>query len=221
MKYFILSNATDKKEIGKIYPQCKGVPKGYSFDWYDDSNSMTKLTNEEFPKEKPALVFELDKKAKLTDVISPSNISARGFLMNEKVKDLLVDFNIINHKIYSATLFANRQMYDYFWFHPVKNNFDGIDFKKSEFIEADIFKDKIKDINVNSIKDYNKYWEEARKDINFIIPEKLVLTQEYKQLDIFFFPLIHQYLIVSENFIKILQEQKIIGFEYKEVAFIS
>ncbi len=221
MKYFILSNATDEKEIGKIYPQCKGVPKGYTFDWYDESNSMTKLTNDEFPKEKPALVFELDKKAKLTDAISPNNISARGFLVSEKVKNLLNDFNIQEYKIYPATLFANKQMLNYYWFHPIKNDFVGIDFKNSEFIETNLMRHKVKNVNVDSIEDYNKCRQNKQKKFNLIIAEKLVLKQEYKQLDISLFPLIHQYLIVSKKFIETLQKNSITGFKYKEAAFIS
>ena len=221
MKYYILSNATDEKEIGKIYPQCKGVPKGYSFDCYNEANSMTKLSNNEFPKEKPALIFELEKKAKLTDVISPSNISARGFLINKKVKNLLCDLKIIEYKIYPATLFANKQVLDYYWFHPIKNDFVGIDFKNSEFIETNLMMYKIKNVQVNCIEDYNTCSQNKQKKFNLIITEKLVLKEEYKKLDIFFFPLIHQDLIVSDKTIDSIQNNSITGFKYKEVDFIS
>jgi hypothetical protein len=217
MKYYILSNATDEKEIGGTYPQCKGVPDGYSFDWYDKPNSMTKLTNKFFPKQNPDLVFELDEKAILTDIVSPSNISAKGFLLNEKTKNLLSDFNIIEHEFYRATIFAKGYAHKYFWLHLVKDNFDGVNFSKSNFIEVDVFRDKIKDVNVNSLSDYNKHWEVSRKDINFITTQKLVLEKQF-EFDLFFFPLIHNHIIASQSLINCFIENKITGVKIKEAA---
>ena len=97
MKYYSLSYSTDEKEVGKVWPQCKAIPEGYDHKWLDLPNSMTKLTNDAFPNENPDLVFELDKKAKLTDIISPSNIYAVGLLVNEKAKLILEGFNLITH----------------------------------------------------------------------------------------------------------------------------
>jgi hypothetical protein len=219
MKYYILSNATDEKEIGSTYPQCKGVPDGYSFDWYDKPNSMTKLTNKFFPKQNPDLVFELDEKAILTDIVSPSNISAKGFLLNEKTKNLLSDFNIIEHEFYRATIFAKGYAHKYFWLHLVKDNFDGVDFEQSDFIEANLMNRKIKSLNINSLENYNTCRLNKEKKFNGIIAEKLVLKKHYK-LDLFFFPFIHDYLIVSQLLLNSLMKNKITGVKYKEATFI-
>ena len=221
MKYYILSNATDEKEIGKKYPQCKGVPEGYTFTWYDEPNSMTKLTNEEFPKEKPDLVFELHEKAILTDVISPDNISARGMLINEKTKELLNNFKLLEHRIYPATLFANRQMHKYYWVHFYKDNFSGLDFKNSNFIEVNLMKRKIKSVDVNSLEDYNFFRKNKEKKSNSIVAEKLILNDSFKNLDVFLFPLVHDYLIISKKIYECFQDNQISGVKYKEATFIN
>jgi hypothetical protein len=182
---------------------------------------MTNLNNKEYPKENPDLIFELDEEAKLTDYIKPSNISAKGLLINEKIKKLIENFNIIEHRIYSATLFSNKQALNYYWLHLIKKDHKEVDFENSDFIQTDLFYDKIKTVYVNSVEDYHQHLDKARKDVNLIIPEKLILKEEYRQIDILFFPLMHQSLIASERFIRTLKKNNITGFEYEEASFIS
>lgn len=106
MKYFLVANSTNNQIIGKKYPQCKGMPSkmGLTFKWFEQPNSMTKLTNDEFPNFEPELIFELEEKALLTDVVSPSNILAKGLLVNERVKNIFSHFKLMEHRYYPATL---------------------------------------------------------------------------------------------------------------------
>jgi hypothetical protein len=82
MEYYILKNATTRKQVGH-YIQTAGWVDGCNIN---APNSMANLDSEEFPNFIPDLRFDLEEKAKLTDIVSASNIVAHGFLINEKVK---------------------------------------------------------------------------------------------------------------------------------------
>jgi len=221
MKYFILSNSTDEKEIGNDYPQCKGVPKGYSFKWYDNPNSMTELSNDFFPKNTPNLIFELKETAILTDVVSPNNINARGFLVNQKVKNILCNYKLLNHQFYNADVIVKNKIYKYYWVHFVKKDLTGINFKKSYFIEADLFDDKVKNVTVNSLENYITCKNNRDSKFNRIIIESLKLNEDILPLDLFFFPMIHSNMIVSQKLLNKIKECNIKGLKYKEASFIQ
>jgi hypothetical protein len=217
MKYSFIINAADEKTIGKTYPQCKGVPEGYTHGWYKQPNSMTKLNNKYFPENNPDLLFELKNDAKFTDIVSVGNISAKGFLINQKVKDILDDFNLIEHKYYPAKLIVNRKAYDYYWLHIVKDNLLGINFKKSNFIEINITGKKINDIEINSMESFLLY-KKSLTNFNRIDIEKLTLQDNYKLLDLFFFPNIFMNRIIcSERIADAFRTNHITGYELKKI----
>ena len=115
MKYYALKNST-AKEIGKEYPQTDGMGDGYSFSAV---NSISNLPHLEMPDFTPNLdYFNLDKKAKLTDFISTALINAEGFIVNDRVKNVLDNFNLAPHRFYPAKLLHNNKFYtNYFWLH--------------------------------------------------------------------------------------------------------
>src|SRR5690606_25582916 len=153
------SNSGDEKTIGKKYPQCKGMPSGMGLtqNWFESPNSMTKLTNLDFPNFDPELIFELEDAAILTDVVSPSNISAKGFLINEKVKKLFEGFKLIEHKYYPAVLIVRRNRLQYYWLH-FKANEDyflrKIDYKQSKFHISNLAYKRIDDLKIFSYQEY-------------------------------------------------------------------
>jgi hypothetical protein len=132
MKYLIISNSADEKEVG-CYPQSSGLFNGYN---HDAPNAIENLTSDEFPDFIPDLRFELDEDAILTDIISPSNLDfATGLLMNEKAKKIFESAKIFLHKYYEATIKVNTKTLNYHWLHLVNPNFKDIAFKKSVFVE--------------------------------------------------------------------------------------
>lgn len=134
MKYYLLSWSVNKKEIG-YYPQTIGnefIDENGELPLYSKGN----ITNEEFPSDLTNFNFEIHKKAKLTDVVDASNISARGLLVSEKVKNIMSEFNILNHKFYSASVLFKGKEYSYYWLHIVNTSLEGIDFLNSNFIEV-------------------------------------------------------------------------------------
>jgi hypothetical protein len=220
MKYYLLSNATDEKEIGKTYPQCKGVPNGYTFAWYDEPDSMTNLINKEFPKNNPNLIFELEEKAILTDVVSPSNISARGILMNERALNIINKKKILNNEIYSGELKKGNEKFKYYWLHLVHDNFDNIDFINSNFIETNLFRHKVSDLKIENEYQFKIEFEKCLKRSNIISVERLKLKTTFNY-DLFFFPKIHSDLIVSEVLLNKLESENITGITSKPADFLN
>jgi hypothetical protein len=186
MEYFIATNATDKKIIGKAgYPQCKGVPSsmGLTFKWLERPNSMTNLTNAEFPDFEPELIFELEEKAVLTDVVSPCNISAKGFLINSKVKNVFSQFNLMEHRYYPATLIVKGERHEYFWTHFKELEeyyLSKINFSKSAFYIGNLARRKEADLEIASVEDYYRIKNNIGfKTINF---ERVALQKVNEQL---------------------------------------
>lgn len=91
MKFYKISNSTNEKEVG-TFLQCKGIITGKNADWFKAPNSMTNLTNDDFPTLQPDLRFELEEKAIKTDLIKPSNISAKGLLVSKRLLSFLSSF---------------------------------------------------------------------------------------------------------------------------------
>lgn len=214
MKYYSLNYSTNEKEVGKIWPQCDSVPEGYSYnELIEGSNSMTQLTNDEFPNENPNLIFGLHKKAKLTDVISPSNISATGLLVNKKVKNILENFDLMTHKFYPAIVKELEFEHKYFWLHLVKPNLLGIDFKKSKFEITNLINKPLANITIDS-------WENYIERISSLtfkhIRARKISLESGEQKDLIYFPYIYSYILISEELALELASNKITGIEIAE-----
>lgn len=213
MEYFLISNSTDKKEVGH-YIQTKGLPDGYTSKWFDAPNSLTKLTNDDFPKQDPDLIFELEPKAKLTDIVSASNISARGLLMNEKTKNIFEQFNLPEHKFYPATLIVKSNKLQYYWLHIINNSLDDIDYQKTEFYLYSYSDGKLDTIEISSTEDYNNQWMNTDgvdriKSDNIIIKYNSTL----KNKDLLLFGELHNNILISKSMASILNSSNISGVD--------
>lgn len=219
MKHYIISNSADKKEVGHYIQTVMGEVPNENGEF--DNNARSNLNNENFPNFIPNLEFELEPKAKITDIVSASDIIARGLLINDKVRSLLSNFNIMNHKFYDGRLKTKDKILPYYWLHIANNSFSGIDFDKSTFCIADLIGNPI---SLIIVKDENDYYEKNAlcEDMNSIIIDKLIFNDHFRalNLDLFFFPQIHQYIIASERLINEIEKQKITGLKYKEAMFI-
>ncbi|MFN8294871.1 MAG: hypothetical protein U0T69_01690 [Chitinophagales bacterium] len=219
MKYYLITNATNKKETGLVGPQCMVFPSGYNLDWYEQPNSMTKLSNDRIPDFEPELIFELDKKAKLTDFISQSIISSRGLLINKKVKDILEQFRLPEHKFYPAKIFHKNEVFQYFWLHLIDNNYDDIDYSKSIFYEGYTAGWKKENVTLNCFEDLI---ELRNKDFKLIFAENLVFkdSQKYTNFDMLLYSYLHQDIIISKEVISSFVEKKITGYRIIEQDII-
>lgn len=212
MEYYILTNSTETKEIGRKYPQCKGVPYGYTFKWFEAENSMTKLSNLTFPDFIPDLQFELEEKAKLSDMVSPSNISAKGILCSPKMLDLIASYIMDSHKVFNAKILFNDVWYDYHWIHFVYKDIDFIDLENSVFYKSRFGTDKGDVVYFKSYKEgvdimiNNNYCD--------ILPSKLIIKDSFKNniKDIFFLRLTNR-IIVSDRIADIIRKNKLTGIK--------
>ena len=211
MTYYFLSVSTNEREIG-CYFQTEGLPEGYTSKWYDEPNSMTSLTDSALPDFIPDLIWELKEEAILTDIISAGNITATGFLMSEKAKAIFENFNLIEHKFHQASLIVKDQTLAYYYLQLVNRDFTGINFNNSSFCIADLFGIKEDDSNILSSDDLIE--KQKRLELGLVISaEKLSFFDTFKTPDLFFFPIIHSDIFISQNLLNELMENNITGYE--------
>ncbi|MEM5564954.1 DUF1629 domain-containing protein [Psychroserpens sp. AS72] len=226
MEYSQLKLSSDRKVIGKGgYPQCKGSPLslGLTLKWFDQPNSMTNLTNEEFPSFLPNLIFELEDKAFLTDAISPSNLSAKGFLISSKLKSIIETHNLMEHKFFKARVIFKEENYDYFWLH-FKDNKDkylnAIDYKNSQFYVANLAFMHVRDIDLSCYEDYKQ--KRLSLTMKYIHGAKISLDETLinENLDLFYLPDVSRGYFLSKNLYDEFKKNDITGFDIKEQEII-
>lgn len=217
--YYKLRNAITRKQVGYQF-QTTGFIDGYDIH---GPNCRTKLDYDRFPDFVPDLRFELHKKSKLTDVVTASNISATGFLINEKVKEIFDECLLPEHRYYEATLLNHDgNVLPYYWLHLISNDYKMIDFESSIFRKTkDLMKffSNIKEDPIYPIKDLKDF-----KDTNssifennfFIVFDVLKIhnTQKYDMLH--FGDIDVNSVFISEKLATLLKKAKITGIDIIE-----
>lgn len=171
--YYTIENSTDK-EVGNVFPQVSSV----------NQNLAHSIPFDEFINLDSELLFELQSKAKLTDVLSQAAISAHGLLINKKVKDLFKDFNLMQHRYYKCLVKdLNGVTHDYYWLHLVDDFKNKIDYSKSTFYwTRSTFRKGM--INLTSFDDYLD--QKKQNGVLWGISiEKVVLNENFAVLDMF------------------------------------
>jgi len=130
-QYYILNKAAGTNGTGKVYPQSQRMRDGY---FYKSPNSCWNITWNKLPNFNPDLnYFVLEKKAKLTDVISAVSLPV-GYLMNDRTKNVITQFKLPKHQFYSASVMQNSTIFDnYNLFLHVGDISENIDYQNSEF----------------------------------------------------------------------------------------
>lgn len=131
MSWYSFSASNDEKEVGE-YPQTDMMGPNYDLN---APNSVWNISNLKKLTFQPNLeYFILCKKAKVTDIISTATINARGFLVSEKLKNILSKFQLAEHCYYPAKLIHKKNIINnFFWLHFIKDNSHDIDFEHSTF----------------------------------------------------------------------------------------
>lgn len=217
MKYYILSYSTKEEEIGTSdFPQCEQI----AYKILKEPNSVVNLNNENFPPFIPNLSLKLKEDAILTDAISPSNISAIGFIINNKIKNIFSEFNLLEHKYYNATVMDSKNtQHNYFWLHFKENRelfFKNIDYNKSHFHVTDLAFNKIEDIEIMS---YNNYLENQKKlTFKYISASKLYLKEELvkRNYDLFYIRYLFLKPLISERLVQLLKLNNVTGLNIEK-----
>ena len=207
--YYQITNELDDKVVGKDYPQvdCLTMAQAHlinSWHLFDPQ---------------PELKFELKKKAVLTDVLKDATISSRGFLISQKIKDLLADFKLMRHQFFNATVKAKKVKLDYYWLHlsePQLSRY--LDYKKSVFYRTEYtFREDL--IDLKSYEHYEQL-KKQDKDASFGVElDQIALSEEFdKALDMFTFLPFGLNIYISQKLRDALLEKNIMGFKIEEAT---
>lgn len=207
--YYTLDNRTDK-EVGLIFPQVSCLSQ----------MDAHRLEYNEFPSFTPKLVFALDRKTKLTDVLSQAAISAHGLLISEQFKKLLEGFNLMQHKFYAATVQTKKGDMLY-WMHFADNDLiNCIDYKASKFFRTE-YGYREEDIELVSFADYKTKKKKYAKT-GTIQSDFIQLNDNFsRNLDCFILPLFDSHLYISEKVTQAIEVENITGIEIKETTTIG
>ena len=212
MKYYSVSNSAEK-EIGRTYPQLHCTTQIHAHA----------LSAWEFPHFTPQLKFDLEKSAKLTDVLSTGSISAHGFLVNRKVKDILVDFNLMTHTYYTASVSLPKtgETLPYYWLHFSQPELTKqLDYQNSIFYETEwTFRENV--IKINSYEHYQELKSYDKKAKFGVEIDEIVVSEKFdKDLDVFIF-LPFSNLYISTRLKDALDDNKVIGLKYEEAPEVK
>ena len=192
-----------------------GLTEGGTYQLTPSSaNDTEMLFWDAFPNTNPKICFELDSKTYLTDVLSQATIHPSGFIISEKLKNLLVDYKLINHKYYEVSLKHNlKDEVKYYWLHLVVADLHKhVDYSKSKFYTT-MFGFREDDIEVAS---FGQYEEKNKKlGINGWIESDLIVFKEDYVLpyDLFFIKYFNEKIYVSEKLKERLEDEEITGLD--------
>lgn len=162
--------------------------------------------------------------------LSPVLRITRGFLISQKLKDILLDFNLSNFVIFDNIKYTFKgEMKDNLSFIYFYNDFGNfIDFKKSEFWAVKPFFERVdggireedvveKNIEINSIHHRKSIGEYYSKEKKLQIIKKVICCPEAMKYDVF--SILNSIIgiwgvFVSERLQKRLEKEKIKGIDY-------
>lgn len=218
MKYFTVKDSLDELVVGKDFPQAYKLMKGYNPDAPQALFSLYEF-KDSFPDYVPALDgIMLAGSAKLTDFVS-SPFSADLFIISERVKQIFEQYNLCPHRFYPLGLYKRKVKYDYYLFHIVSNCIDCVDFRKTSFMEYDLFsKKKFADAFVNSKADLYQQKSIIKKEKGIsrtIWGERIVMNEHFdKELDFFSIGIIDGGTYISERLKNAIEANGLTGWDF-------
>ena len=209
MEFWILKANWKSKEAGNAYPQVSCLNQAVSHQ----------LSAHSYPKSNPILKFKLESRAKFSDLITPSSITATGLLISQKVKSILDKHNLPDHRYFKATINSSKgtQVETYYWLHIFNpSSLDWIDYNNSVFFYTKYgFREG--SIQFNSFKESRIKKEQLVGKMGTIEIEKIILNSNFdKTLDLFNFEYFDHEIHISNRLKKALESENITGLEMKE-----
>jgi len=205
--YYSIENSTGK-DVGNVFPQvsCLNQDLAHSIQFNEFSNFDSEIQ------------FKLEPKAKLTDILSQAAISAPGFLINDKARQVIEGFNLMEHRYYKCLVKDQMGLvHDYYWLHLVKNlnEVNWLDYENSTFYVKE-FGFRENDIPIKSYQDYNQKSMEVG-DMAVIIIETIKVKENTKiNADLFTIPLLTTSIFISERLKRTLEESETSGISTTE-----
>ncbi len=214
-EYYTISNSTDEKIVGREYPQvdCLTQARAHAISsWQTYSNVKT-------------LKFELNKKAKLTDVLSDVSLSgSTGLLINDKVKAIFEKFNLMNHQYFDAIVVTPKDgEIPYSWLHlSDPEMIHKLDYTKSIFFRTE-YTFREEEIELASYAEYERHMDDD-KDASFGVElDKIALNDSFdRSIELFTFLPFDNEIYISKELCDELLNNEITGIELEKASnFIS
>lgn len=222
MLYYKFAPAADTPATGPEYPQIQKMAPGYD---YDTSNSVYALSreNQNIPEYTPNLdYFVLARNAKPSDLLSAAVIYG-GFLVSEKFRMLLEQFQLPTHKFYPAKVKWRKEFLNYFWMHTICDLTDYVDYPSSKFFVYQNYITVLGFVDVKSKDEYLKKVEELKKanpgKILTIWASQISLPASIiKNYDLFEIGAFNADSYISESIREAILDQKITGCDISEAC---
>lgn len=208
MKYYLIKNDVESKVVGKKYPQleCNNLVYAHAIPSHGPCKMQFRLS------------FDLIKGAKLTDVLSTLGISACGFIISERLKNILECYKLEQFELIPVEVIGTKQIYNYYYLH-----FYGLDMVHCLDYQQSIFritKFGFEDLGTkkfDSYESYQEYIKEYDNNYSLMTPlEYVVLKEDFKDFDFFSFPQFYHEMFVSERLKQCLEDNHITGFSFEE-----
>lgn len=210
MIYYNIGRTNELDVIGQ-YPQTKEVTS--SKYHIDNIDSAVKVNSDHFPDFKPKYGLELLPKSIATDVIDKGSLEF-GFVVSEKLKRLLSDFNLPPHKFHPIDVYkVNTQ---YYWLQFLTDFESFFDVKNSEIEIFDIFKQEVIEVvTFNSIQEIIESNRNLVLQIGKTMRYKSIrLKRNFPQFDLFEVKGAKNFTLITETLKKEFESQNITGLEY-------
>jgi len=211
-EYYILKPACGTTETGNVYPQCSQMSANYE---HNAPNSYKQLVHYQLPDFEPNLkAFKLHAIAKPTDYISATFLYF-GMLVSKKFRMVLEKFSLPQHDFFSASLEIKQQITNsYYFFHPVGNIANKIDFTKTQFYLWDNF-ELHQPIAVKDENELSKYKKEHKIKSTWVLyTDKYHFTDNYiTEMDLFQTTYTDPRTYISHRLKTALEEAHITGIE--------
>lgn len=221
MQYYTLTHAVDTDETGPAFPQADfSNPKKLSPQPVLTAN---KARNGSYPPDDtpPFDYLELNKSAKLTDLMSSP--FENGFLISEKLKQLFIESNIVDYKLYDVILLNHKkqEIKGYYYFHSASYLRDFIDYPKSTFFVGDIIQNYLRDCTAM----FSNYEELDSFDKSLPFGEELVWVKQFYlkssfpfQTDLFRLCVCNIDFFITEQLKQKLEQNNITGIEINSAS---
>ncbi len=210
MKYFIISNSNELSEIGN-YPQVEQIE---GFNYYS-SKGYLNVSWKELPSFSPDYSVKIHGWAKPTNLLhSLSGVS--GLTVDSKLKNILGEFNLPEHRFFAIDVFYKKKRLDYYWFHFTNSFLEYIDLDKSEFekIRNQNF-EPVENLKVKSLSELND--NKRKLTFEFSIREKVIaLKPNFPNFDIISMRGVKPIFLVSERLKTEIENNQITGCHFSE-----
>jgi len=147
------------------------------------------LKDNGLPDELPEVgKFLLYDSSKLTDFIKGSFLEQYGFIVSEKAKTLLTQFNLGHHKFFPITICHKDIDYNnYFFLKCLTTSYDYVDFGRTDFHTQKGFFDKEskRQIEFKTKDEFINFINENAKHKLHLFADKVKLNDDFPKFDLF------------------------------------